>query len=57
MIICVYVDDLLLTGSSEAQTQIFKQQTQQQYLMTDLGVLHYFPGIKIKQAAEYIFLS
>ncbi|GAU46965.1 hypothetical protein TSUD_143070 [Trifolium subterraneum] len=45
LIICLYVDDLLVTGSSLTEIENFKSQMQSEFEMTDLGKLPYFLGI------------
>lgn len=45
LIVCLYVDDLLITGSSEEKIFDFKIQMLQEFEMGDLGRLSYFLGI------------
>lgn len=42
---CLYVDDLLITGSNEEKIFDFKIQMLQEFEMGDLGRLSYFLGI------------
>ena len=46
MIICLYVDDMLVTGSSEELASEFKTQMLSEFEMSDLGELSYFLGIE-----------
>ncbi|GAB2265831.1 hypothetical protein Dimus_037849 [Dionaea muscipula] len=57
MIICVYVDDILLTGAAVAEIEMFKGALIQHFAMTDLGVMSYYLGIKVEQNSECIFIS
>ncbi|KAM7472186.1 hypothetical protein LguiA_010369 [Lonicera macranthoides] len=43
----LYVDDIILSGSSESAIQSVKDALQQQFDMKDLGKLHYFLGSEI----------
>lgn len=54
--ICLYVDDLILTGSSEKMIQTFKDKLNSKFEMSDMGSLEYFLGLEIKQAPEDIFV-
>jgi hypothetical protein len=45
----VYVDDLVITGSSQKEIQKIKLEMMKMYKMTDLGLLHYYLGIEVKQ--------
>ena len=49
MIIVLYVDDLLITGSSKAEIDSLKGAMNQPFSMTDLGLLSQFLGIEIAQ--------
>lgn len=57
LIVCVYVDDIIYTGSSCSLVEEFKQSMMQNFEMSDLGLLHYFLGLEIKQSADGIFIS
>ena len=45
LMVCVYVDDLHVTGSSLASTVEFKQEMASKFEMSDLGRLTYYLGI------------
>lgn len=49
MIIVVYVDDLLVTGSNTDMIEKFKQQMNKKFEMTDMGKLCYYLEIKVEQ--------
>jgi hypothetical protein len=57
IIIVLYVDDLILTGSDSKLLNHVKTNLKKQFEMTDLGFLHYFLGLQILQTNEGIFLS
>ncbi|GAU46952.1 hypothetical protein TSUD_281870 [Trifolium subterraneum] len=47
LIICLYVDDLLVTGSSLTEIENFKSQMESEFEMTDLGKLTYILGMEL----------
>ena len=49
LIICLYVDDLLYTGSSTEMLVEFKEAMFNEFEMTDNGLMSYFLGIEVKQ--------
>ena len=50
MIISLYVDDLLITGSLKKDIASLKDAMNHAYSMTDLGFLSQFLGLKIAQS-------
>lgn len=46
---CLYVDDLLVTGSCEGQISGFKAQMLREFEMSELGRLNYFLGIEFTE--------
>ncbi|CAL9026855.1 unnamed protein product [Prunus brigantina] len=56
LIVSLYVDDIIYTGSSEELMVSFKSEMMKKYEMTDLGLLHHFLGLGVIQAESYIFL-
>lgn len=56
LIIGVYVDDILVTGTKGSSIELFKKQMSQVFEMSDLGWLAYYLGIKVKQGDGYIEL-
>ena len=56
LILVLYVDDLILTGSSSSMIQSVQQQLMEQFDMTDLGFLHYFLGLQVHQSSDGIFI-
>lgn len=57
LIIAVYVDDLLVTGSSLQVIEDFKKQMGCKFDMSDLGKLSYYLGIEVEQGKGYIQLK
>ena len=55
--VCVYVDDLLVTGSSLQSTFEFKQEMTSKFEMSDLGRLTYYLGIEVLQYDGGVVLS
>lgn len=54
LIVGVYVDDLIVTGSSEEKVNEFKNMTQKVFDMSDLGKLSYYLGIEVHQGNDGI---
>jgi hypothetical protein len=57
MILVLYVDDLLIIGSSTLAIIVFKYILHDNFSMTDMGPLHLFLGLEISQDASFIKLS
>jgi hypothetical protein len=57
LIVGVYVDDLVITGSSVSSIKRFKDQMSSLFKMSDLGLLSYYLGIEAKQGDVGISLS
>ncbi|KAF2301069.1 hypothetical protein GH714_019859 [Hevea brasiliensis] len=55
-VVGVYVDDLILTGSSATLIDKFKHEMKKVFEMSDLGLLSYYLGIEVKQNSESITL-
>jgi hypothetical protein len=45
-----------VTGNNAHQVEEFKQKMMQAFEMTDLGLITYFIGMKIKQSNNEIFI-
>jgi hypothetical protein len=56
LVISLYVDDLIVTGSNIQQVEEFKQKMMQVFEMTDLGLMSFLLGMEIKQSKEEIFI-
>ena len=50
IILCLYVDDLLITGSHDKSVSRFKSELMREFEMTDLGVMNYFLGIEFHKS-------
>jgi hypothetical protein len=53
----VYVDDLLITGTSTKSIGSFKQEMAIVFKMSDLGLLTYYLGIQVQQSSKGTILS
>jgi hypothetical protein len=56
-VVGVYVDDLVITGSDRDDIRSFKEEMPTAFKMSDLGLLHYYLSIEVKQNASGISLS
>ncbi|GAU38708.1 hypothetical protein TSUD_396360 [Trifolium subterraneum] len=56
IILCLYVDDLLITGSNEEYIADFKKQMMREFEMTDIGHLSYFLGIEFARCARGLMM-
>ena len=57
LIVSLYVDDLVFTGSDENMIEDFKRDMMNKYEMSDLGLLHYFLGIEVSHSEDGLFIS
>jgi hypothetical protein len=57
LVISLYVDDMLVTGSNVKLLTEFKREMQDVFEMSDLGIMNYFLGMKIHQCSSGIFVS
>eukprot|EP00253_Pinus_taeda_P006784 PITA_06784 len=57
IILLLYVDDIVLTGSDPNLINHVKSSLKKKFEMTDLGHLHYFLGLQVLQSKEGISLS
>ena len=57
LVVCLYVDDMIYMGSSESIVAEFKDCMMKKFEMSDLGLLHYFLGLEVKQGVDGIFIS
>ncbi|WVZ58331.1 hypothetical protein U9M48_008612 [Paspalum notatum var. saurae] len=56
LIVGVYVDDLIVTGSMQQETDRFKAEMAAKFKMSGLGLLSYYLGIEVKQGKQAIEL-
>jgi len=52
----IYVDDLVITGTKEAEVEAFKEEMKATFQMSDLGLLSFYLGIKVHQDSSGISL-
>ncbi|KAH9735669.1 hypothetical protein KPL71_017818 [Citrus sinensis] len=57
LIVCLYVDDLIFTGSDLSLFEEFKRVMIKEFEMTDIGLIAYYLGSEVKQKEEGIFIS
>ena len=51
------MDDIIYIGSSQTLVDEFKCEMMKAFKMTDLGLLHYFLGLEIKQGIHGVFIA
>jgi hypothetical protein len=56
-LLLLYVDDMIITGDDHEYIAFVKAHLSDQFLMSDLDTLRYFPGIEISSMPEGFFLS
>ncbi|KAM7516070.1 hypothetical protein LguiA_005653 [Lonicera macranthoides] len=56
LVVSLYVDDLLVTGSSKELIDKFKEEMKDVFEMTDLGRMTFFLGLQVNQKKNEIFL-
>jgi hypothetical protein len=57
MILVLYVDDILITGSSASTIVVVKDTLHDRFSMMDMGPIHLFLGLEIIQDASGMKLS
>jgi hypothetical protein len=57
LIVLVYIDDLIITGSNETSIAKLKVDLQRQFSIKDLGKLKYFLGIEMATSSKVCFLT
>jgi hypothetical protein len=56
LLVGVYVDDLVITGTKDAEVTAFKEEMNVTFQMSDLGLLSFYLGIKVHQGDSVITL-
>ncbi|KAJ8751833.1 hypothetical protein K2173_026028 [Erythroxylum novogranatense] len=56
LIISLYVDDLLITGSNSDWVNKFKLEMKTVFEMTDIGLMTYFLGMEVEQSQDEVFI-
>jgi len=49
LLVCLYVDDLIFIGNNPSMFEDIKKAITQEFEMTDIGLMSYYLGIKVKQ--------
>jgi hypothetical protein len=49
LLVGVYVDDLMITGTKDADVAAFKEEMNATFQMSDLGLLSFYLGIEVHQ--------
>jgi hypothetical protein len=57
LIIGVYVDDLVISGSKKEEINQFKAEMKESFRMSDLGLLSYYLGIEVRQSENGMTLA
>jgi hypothetical protein len=57
LVVGVYIDDLIIAGSDRDNIRSFKEEMAAGFKMSDIGLLHYYLSIEVKQSASGISLS
>ena len=57
MMVSVYVDDLLITGSCDKLVEVFKLDMSSKFEMSDLGCMNYFLGMEVHQEKGKILVN
>nr|GEV65853.1 ribonuclease H-like domain, reverse transcriptase, RNA-dependent DNA polymerase [Tanacetum cinerariifolium] len=57
VIVGVYVDDLIITGTLKTELEVFKSQMEEKFEMSDLGSLAYYLGIEVTQTRGEITIK
>ncbi|CAM8945952.1 unnamed protein product [Rhodiola kirilowii] len=57
IILLVYVDDIVLTGTSASLIQAIKAYIHSEFRIKDLGLLKYFLGIEVARSSDGIFIN
>ncbi|GKD33055.1 ribonuclease H-like domain, reverse transcriptase, RNA-dependent DNA polymerase [Tanacetum coccineum] len=57
LIVGVYVDDLIITGTPKKEIEVFKSQMEEKFEMSDLGLLAYYLGIEVTQTGGEITIK
>jgi hypothetical protein len=52
----VYIDDLVIIGTKDAEVATFKEEMKATFQMSDLGLLSFYPGIEVHQGDSGITL-
>jgi hypothetical protein len=57
LLVGVYVDDLVITGTKDKEVVAFKEEMKDTFQMSDLGLLSFYLGIEVHQGDPRITLQ
>ena len=57
LIMCLYVDDLIFTGSNPSMFNEFKKEMTKEFEITDIGLMYYYLDIEVKQEDKGILIT
>lgn len=57
MIVCLYVDEMIITGNNPKMFDDFKKTMTKEFEMTNIRHMSYFLGVKVNQSDAGIFIS
>jgi len=57
LFVCLYVDDLIFTGSNPTMFEDFKKSMVQEFKMTDISLMAHFLCLEVTHKEERIFIS
>jgi hypothetical protein len=57
VLLLVYVDDIIIMGSSYSLVNHFVSQLSQRFYMKDLGDIHYFLGLEVHRTSTQLHLT
>jgi hypothetical protein len=57
LLVGVYVNDLVITGTKDAEVAVFKEEMKATFQMSDLGLLSFYLGIEVHQGDSGITLQ
>jgi hypothetical protein len=57
MLMLIYVDDIIIVSSSSSAVDALLHDLNAEFALKDLGPLHYFLGIEVKQTVDGLSLS
>ena len=57
LIVCIYVDDLIFTGSNPSMFEEFKKAIIKLFELTDIGLMSYYLGLEVTHTKDGIFIS
>lgn len=53
LLVGIYIDDLVITGTKEAKVEAFKKEMRAAFQMSDMGLLSFYLGIEVWQSDTF----